>query len=177
MTGNVNFVAASAGVFGIVGLLLLLLVRRSRRGNKRKNSNADACHVEDENNRPFLDENQHVDASDTRSNILTPALIIYRYLYKNYWKKQRRGIESTSPDTTSFRDYKQVHRITPTSPPVLVIYSKKSVWELGLSDRAEQGYKEQFSFLMRGPESSSDRERLRKIEYVLDDLVEFRKVI
>lgn len=177
MAGNVNLVAATVGVFSVFGLLLLFLVRRSRRAAKRKDSGAsDPSHVDDQNSRPFYGDVRRSLDDSTANIILKPQIIIYRYLYRNYWNKKHRELESLLPGDLSYRDFKQVHRVTHTSPPILVIYSKKSVWELSLSERVEQGHKEQFSFFMRGPESASNKERIMKLNYVVDDLIRFRKV-
>ena len=176
MTGNINFVAATVGVFGVVGFLLLFLVRRSRRATKQKDSMTDVGHVENQNSRPIGAEDRPFQDFDML-NKPTPEKIIYRYLYTNYWKKSQQERSMLLPDIITHKDFKQVHRITHTSPPILIVYSKKSVWELGLSDRAEQGHREQFSFLMRGPESASNAERMRKMRFVINDLMEFRKVM
>ena len=175
MAGNVNFVAATVGVLGMVGLILLLLVRKSRRKAKRKNSDADAIHVVENPNRRRV-----AASSPSRENsledLLSPEQLLYRYLHKRYWGERGKHCEDRLPGVITCKDFKQVCRVTRTSPPMLLIYSKKSVWELGLSDRVEQGYKEQFSFVMRGPESSSNEMQTIKMQYAVNDLIEFRQV-
>ena len=170
MAVNDNIIAASVGVFGIVGLLLLFLVQRSKKKRKRKSSVVVASHVEGENAKPPQEEKlfPHQKLSNER--------IIYNYLESNYWSKADMHKRISIPDDITQRHFKNVNRITRTTPPILVIYSARSVWELGLSERAESGLKENFSFVMRGPEAPSQRKRRKKIEYVLDDMIQFREV-
>ena len=175
MVGNVNFVAATAGVFGIVGLILLFIARKSRRTTKRKDSNQDAMHVENPNSRPTGADSPSLESIPVE-NLSSPEKILYRYLNRTYWEKGVQQCEDLLPDSITYKDFKQVCRVTHTSPHILVIYSKKSVWELGLSNRAERGYREQFAFLMRGPESPSDKVRMVKMDYVRNDMIEFRQV-
>ena len=174
MAGNVNFVAATVGVFGIIGLILLL-IRKSRRKTKRKDSNTDVMHVENPYSRPFDADSPSLESTPVE-NLSSPEKILYRYLNRTYWEIGAKQYEDLLPEPITFKDFKQVCRVTRTSPHILVIYSKKSVWELGLSNRAERGYREQFSFLMRGPESPSNKVRMVKMEHVRNDLIEFRKV-
>ncbi|XP_065062306.1 titin-like isoform X4 [Rhopilema esculentum] len=171
MAGNDNMIAASVGVFGIVGLLLLFLVQRSKRKRKRKTSVVVASHVEGEHARPSQEEKvfPHQKLSNER--------IIYNYLESNYWSKADMHKRILIPDDITQKHFKNVNRITRTTPPILVIYSARSVWELGLSERAESGLKENFSFVMRGPEAPSQRKRRKKIEYVLNDMIQFRKAM
>ena len=169
MAGNVNFVTATIGAFGIVGLILLYLLRKSRKTAKRKDSNTDVVHVENPNNGPNI--------ADSPSNVAaSPEALLYKYLCKNYWSKWDKQCEENLPHPITFRDFKHVCRVIQTSPKILVIYSRKSVWELGLSDLTERGYREQFSLALRGPESPSNSVRMMKLEWVMNDLVEFRKV-
>ena len=172
MAGNVNFVTATIGAFGIVGLILLLLLRKSRKTTKRKDSNADVVHVENPKSGPNI-----ADSPSIMNVAASPETLLYNYLYKEYWSKWDKQCEEHLPDPITFRDFKQVCRVTQTSPKILVIYSKKSVWELGLSDRTERGYREQFSLALRGPESPSNKVRMMKLEWVMNDLVKFRKVL
>ena len=181
--GNNNLIAATVGVFGIVGLLFLFLVKRSKSKAKRKHSDCSnkSDHVGQDKTTDFHEEIEaqfeEIFGAKFDNQELTPERIIYRFLHDQYWSKRHKDKIDCIPDIISSKDFKQVSRITKSNPPILVVYSKKSVWELGLSDRAELGFKEQFSFLMRGPELFSDRERLNKIEFVLQDLIEFRQVM
>ena len=181
--GNSNLIAVTVGMFGIVGLLFLFLVKRSKSKAKRKHSDCSnqSDHVGRDKTNDFHQEIEAqfegISGGKFDDQELTPERIIYRFLHDKYWSKRHKDKVDCIPDMIFSKDFKQVSRITRSNPPILVVYSKKSVWELGLSDRAELGYKEQFSFVMRGPELFSDRERMRKIEFVLQDLIEFRQVM
>lgn len=180
--GNNNLIAATVGVFGIVGLLFLFLVKRSKSKAKRKHSDCSNTseHVGRDKTNDFHEETgaqfEEISGANFDDQELTPERIIYRFLHDQYWSKRHKDKIDCIPEIISSKDFKQVSRITKSNPPILVVYSKKSVWELGVSERAELGFKEQFSFLMRGPELFSDRERMTKIEFVLQDLIEFRQV-
>eukprot|EP00112_Aurelia_sp_Birch-Aquarium-sp1_P006086 Seg1680.12 transcript_id=Seg1680.12/GoldUCD/mRNA.D3Y31 product="Mitochondrial import inner membrane translocase subunit Tim17-B" protein_id=Seg1680.12/GoldUCD/D3Y31 len=181
--GNNNLIAATVGVFGIVGLLFLFLVKRSKSKAKRKHSDCSNTseHVGRDKTNDFHEETgaqfEEISGANFDDQELTQERIIYRFLHDQYWSKRHKDKIDCIPEIISSKDFKQVSRIAKSNPPILVVYSKKSVWELGVSERAELGFKEQFSFLMRGPELFSDRERMTKIEFVLQDLIEFRQAM
>eukprot|EP00794_Sanderia_malayensis_P004519 gene4519-5115_t len=151
-----RIVAGFAGVFGVISLLLLYLLNRKRPRKRR-----DSEHVE--TSKPFEQ--------------LPPETILFRYLYDQYWFKKYPDIIDNIPESLTRSDFKQITRITRSDPPMLTIYSKKSVWELGLSDVADKGLREKFYFVLRGPKLSSDEDRKGRFEFVMKDLVEFRQAM
>ncbi len=156
-----KIIAGITGIFGVIGLLLLYLVRRTR-PRKRKNSEC----------------TEHVGTRRLAHNAeqQTPEKILFKYLYDKYWSKRHKDIIISIPDSVKLGDFKQVARVRNCRPLILIIYSKRSVWELGLSDYAEQGLREKFCFVLRGPKSFSNEERAEKFYHVMQDLIEFRQV-
>ena len=166
-----KMLAAVTGIFGLFGLLLLFLVRRSRPRRKRKHSDEHVEHLSRPESPDTISEDQNtIDPSLTEENIL------YRILYDKYWSKRLKDQIDSIPASVTCRDFKQVTRISRSNPPILIVYSKRSVWELGLCDNAEKGLKEQFCFILRGPKSSTIQEKTKKLEFVCDDLILFRQV-
>ncbi len=158
-----KIIAGITGLIGVIGLLWLFLNRRSR--SKSRSASRNYTHVEaDETmNRQTFHE-------------MTPEKIIYKYLYHKYWRKQNPDMIENIPEPVTCRDFKQVSRVSCSNPPILIIYGKKSVWQLGLCNDAEKGLNERFYFVLRGPKLFSKVERAEKLDFVMLDLIEFRKV-
>ena len=166
--------------FGAVGLLLLILLVRSwkRRLKHPKNNKPKLSdHVEISSPLTHLSEDE--ETLNRPINDISEEEKLFLYLYRNYWfRKHKALLSQVDSKKLTWRQYKPVARISESqkSSSIFIVYSKRSVWELGLRNDIENGLVERFCFIFKGPKAKTEGEKNDRMFSIIDDLLKFRQV-
>lgn len=117
------------------------------------------------------------DVARSENPALSDEAIVYRYLYKTYWKKCKHHPRPSKTSEIFETDFKPVLRIYDHDRNIHIIYSRKTVWKLAFSEKLESGRNEKFGFVFKGLKSWSAEETQGRFANVMQDLFELRQVI